>query len=374
MSEPLQARTAAASGRPIAVMLVDDSAVIRGLLRRWLEEAPDIAVVATAGDGEAALRTAASAKPDVLVLDVEMPRLDGISALPRLLKADPELKVIMSSTLTLRNAEISLRALKLGAADYVAKPSSARELHAVDGFRRELVAKVRALGAARPRRDRPLAAALSSPPAEPAPRKPIALRPLPVAPPKAILVGSSTGGPQALFAFLGALGGRVRQPILIVQHMPAGFTRILAEHLSKTAGVDAREAADGEAVQQGRVYLAPGDWHMSLEGAAGAPRLKLEQIPAVNFCRPAADPLFASAAATCGPAALAVVLTGMGHDGLAGGRAIVAAGGALLAQDEATSVVWGMPGAVAMDGLCSAVLPLAELGPTIVKLAGGAGA
>jgi two-component system chemotaxis response regulator CheB len=368
------AQAAAAADRPIAVMLVDDSAVIRGLLRRWLEEAPDIAVVATAGDGETALRTAASAKPDVLVLDVEMPKLDGLSALPRLLKADPELKVIMSSTLTLRNADISIRALNLGAADYVAKPSSARELHAVDGFRRELVAKVRALANARPRRDRPQAAAPAPAALAPAPRKPIALRPFSAVPPKAIVVGSSTGGPQALFKFLGALGRRVAQPILLVQHMPASFTRILAEHLSKTAGVDAREAVAGEAVRPGRVDVAPGDWHMTVEGGAGAPVLKLEQSPAVNFCRPAVDPLFVSAAATFGPATLAVVLTGMGHDGLAGGRAIVAAGGSLLAQDEATSAVWGMPGAVAADGLCSAVLPLPEIGPAALKLAQGAGA
>ena len=369
------AQPASVAERPIAVMLVDDSAVIRGLLRRWLEEAPDIAVVATASDGETALRTAASARPDVLVLDIEMPKLDGLSALPRLLEEDPELKVIMSSTLTLRNADISIRAMKLGAADYLAKPSSARELHSVDGFRRELLAKVRALGDARPRRSRPQTAGTARPPlGAPPPRKPIALRPFSAATPRALVVGSSTGGPQALFRFLGDLGRRVRQPILVVQHMPAGFTRILAEHLSKTAGVDAREAVAGEALVPGRIYIAPGDWHMTIVGGAAAPTLKLDQAPAVNFCRPAVDPLFASAAASFGSAALAVVLTGMGHDGLAGGRAIVAAGGSLLAQDEASSVVWGMPGAVATDGLCSAVPPLADLGPTALRLAQGGGA
>ena len=372
MTDPVPARRAPAAGRPIAVMVVDDSAVIRGLIRRWLEEAPDIAVVATASDGETALRTAASARPDVLLLDIEMPKLDGLSALPRLLKADPELKVIMSSTLTLRNADISLRAMSLGAADYLAKPTSTRELNTVDGFRRELIEKVRALGNARPRRERPQGAQpVRAAAPEPAPRKPLSFRPFSPATPRIIVVGSSTGGPQALFKFLGAIGRNARQPILVVQHMPAGFTRILAEHLTKSAGIDAREAVAGEAIQPGRVYVAPGDWHMRVEAAAGGGVLRLDQSPAVNFCRPAVDPMFTSVAAAYGSAALAVVLTGMGHDGLDGGRAIVAAGGTVLAQDEATSVVWGMPGAVATDGICSAVLPIAELGPKTLKLAQG---
>lgn len=354
--------TEAPAERPITVMVVDDSAVIRGLLRRWLEEAPDITVVATAADGDTAIRTAAAVRPDVLLLDVEMPRLDGLSALPRLLEADPELKVVMSSTLTLRNAEISLRALSLGAADYVAKPSAARELHAVDGFRRELVEKVRALAKAKPRRARSdVRAGVSAAPVEAPAPKPIALRPPPRVQPKAVLIGSSTGGPQALLKLLGAVGRRIRLPILIVQHMPAGFTRILADHLTKSAKVDAREATAGEPVSPGRVYVAPGDWHMTIQAGPDGPVIALDQRQPVNFCRPAVDPLFVSAARVYGPAVLGLVLTGMGQDGLAGGRAIVDAGGALLAQDEATSVVWGMPGAVANAGLCSAVLPLAEL-------------
>jgi len=369
----VRATEADASGlRPIAVMVVDDSAVIRGLMRRWLEAEPDILVVAAAGDGEAALRGAAAARPDVLLLDIEMPKLDGVSALPRLLEADPELKVIMSSTLTLRNAEISLRALALGAADYVSKPSASRELHAAEGFRRELLDKVRALAGARRRRLRPAPPAAPQPASpEPPARKPIVLRRHVLVPPKAIVVGSSTGGPQALSVFLGAVGRRVRQPILVAQHMPPGFTRILAEHLSKQTGADVREAVAGESVVAGRIYVAPGDWHMSIDAARGAPAIRLERSAPVNFCRPAVDPLFASAAQAFGAAALAVVLTGMGQDGLVGGRAVAGAGGALLAQDEATSVVWGMPGAVATAGLCSAVLPISELGPATVRLAQG---
>jgi len=363
----------------IRVMVVDDSAVVRGLTTRWLETDGRISVVGSAGTGEAALRQLDALHPDVVVLDIEMPVMDGITALPLLLKADPDLKVVMSSTLTARNAEISLKALSLGAADYVTKPSSTREMQA-DAFRRELIEKVKALGAAR--RLKPRRAAVASAPVlakatRPRPegglygRAPVVLRPASRLPPRVVAIGSSTGGPQALFTVVSSLSGRLRQPLLITQHMPATFTAILAEHLSRIAKVDCREGVDGETLVAGRVYLAPGDRHMVVEGAPARPVLRLTREPPENFCRPSVDPMLRSLAAVFGGHVLGVVLTGMGHDGLTGGETVVRAGGTLLAQDEATSVVWGMPGAVATGGLCAAVVPLPQIASSILQLAAG---
>jgi two-component system chemotaxis response regulator CheB len=379
----LRESTAPATSGPIRVMVVDDSAVIRGLLCRWLEEDGEIAVVARAGNGEAALRQAAEHRPDVVVLDIEMPIMDGMTALPKLLQLDRDMKVVMSSTLTMRNAEVSLEALAKGAADYVPKPSATREMTASLDYRRELVGKVKALAAARRMRPRggggALRSAASAQPVKVARRPegglygraPITLRRGPRTTPQVVGIGSSTGGPQALMGLLGQLAGKVRQPILITQHMPATFTRILAEHLRRIAGEHCGEGRDGEPLLPGRVYLAPGDFHMTVQLRGGDPVIALNQGAPENFCRPAVDPMFRSLAAAFGPGVLGVVLTGMGHDGLAGGNAIVAAGGTILAQDEATSVVWGMPGAVATGGLCSAVLPLAEIGPAVARVAAG---
>lgn len=368
---------------PIGVMVVDDSAVVRGLVTRWLEADPAIKVIASAPDGAAALKAQAIHAPDVIVLDVEMPNMDGMTALPKFLEQDPEVKVVMSSTLTARNAEISLKALESGAADYVAKPSSQTGLAAASEFRRELLEKVKVLASARRMRPRADAGRTTRLPQAQVVRQrpegglygraPITLRRAGTKQPRAILIGSSTGGPQALFTVLRHVAGKVSMPVLITQHMPATFTRILAEHIARQTGLDAHEARQGETLQNGVIYLAPGDYHLRLKQApsACAPTVELDQSPAVNFCRPAVDPLFESAAQVFGGAVLAVVLTGMGHDGLAGAHNLTAAGGTVIAQDEASSVVWGMPGAVATGGLCSAVLPLDEIGPAIVRFAGG---
>ena len=368
-------RTSGAHGArsvaPYRLMVVDDSAVIRGLLTRSLEADPEVEVLASASNGEMALSALARYDIEIVILDIEMPVMDGLTALPKLLAAKPGLKVIIASTLTRRGADISMKLLAAGAADYVTKPAAA--LTGAEEFKRELLAKVKALGQARRRaagmaQPHGLVAPLA-PQAEPQ-RRVMALRAGGRERPEVLAIGSSTGGPQALFKVLGALRGALKQPIFITQHMPATFTTILAEHLARASGYPAAEGVDGEPVQGGRIYVAPGDFHMLIEiRERGEKVVRLSKAPPENFCRPSVDPMLRSLAAAYGPRVLTLILTGMGHDGLGGCRAVVEAGATLVAQDEASSVVWGMPGAVANAGLCSAVLPLDEIGPHIGKLA-----
>jgi two-component system, chemotaxis family, protein-glutamate methylesterase/glutaminase len=372
--------SSAAANRRIRVMLVDDAVVVRGLFARWVESEPDLDVVATLRTGREAVDQLQRVDPDVVVLDVDMPDLDGIAALPLLLEKKRDLVVIMASTLTRRNAEISLRALSLGAADYIPKPGSNREVSASTAFRRDLIEKIRELGL-RARRLRraapPLRSSLeirSAPPIVPQPVEevaapPISLRPMPTLLPKVLVIGSSTGGPQALNSLIAEIGGVLqRAPVLITQHMPPTFTAVLAEHLARVAKRPVREAVDGEEIIAGTVYLAPGGKHMKVARRDGNAVIAIEDGPLVNFCKPAVDPLFASAAEVWGNKVLALVLTGMGSDGLAGAKAIVAAGGHVMAQDEESSVVWGMPGQVTNAGLCSAVLPLPEIAAKLARL------
>ena len=373
--------SAAAIGRRIRVMIVDDAVVVRGLFARWVEAEPDLEVVASLRTGREAVNQVERADPDVVVLDVDMPELDGIAALPLLLAKKRDLVVIMASTLTRRNAEISLKALSLGATDYIPKPTSNHEVAGSASFRRDLIEKIRQLGL-RSKRLRLVNAraasalpAKSSPPLQPhlptheSAHPPIALRPMPATPPRVLLIGASTGGPQALNIIVAQIAGVLeRAPVLITQHMPPTFTAILAEHLARIAKCPVREAQEGEEINAGTIYLAPGGKHMKVTRRDGIAVIAIDDGPLVNFCKPAVDPLFASAAAVWGPKVLALVLTGMGSDGLRGAQAIVAAGGNVMAQDEATSVVWGMPGQVAHAGLCSAVLPLNEIAPRLTRL------
>ncbi len=371
------------SSDPIRVMLVDDSAVVRGLVTRILEAEQGIQIAASVGNGQMALSALERNDIDVVLLDIEMPVMDGLTALPKLLKIDPGLKVIMQSTLTMKGADVSLRAMEMGAADYIAKPTATRDLAGGADFKAELLGKIRALGQAR--RRNPRVARPGGPPtpravtsgAGVAPRVPVQIHPGQVQlrtnapePVDVIAIGSSTGGPQALFAVLGTMrAGTVHQPILITQHMPATFTTILAEHISRVSGWDAREGQDGEVIKGGRVYIAPGDFHMVVETKGTDKVLRLNKNPPENFCRPAVDPMLRSIAAAYGKRVITCILTGMGADGCKGGQAVVASGGTVIAQDEGTSVVWGMPGAVATAGVCSAVLPLPEIAPWIMKLA-----
>ncbi len=376
--DPVSSAAISPSDR-VRVMIVDDSAVVRGLVSRILEDDPDVQVVTSVGNGQMAISALERNPVDVILLDIEMPVMDGMTALPKLLALDPHVRVIMQSTLTVKGADVSMRALEIGAADYIAKPTTTRDLVGGLDFKTELLGKVKALGAARrrlaPRRQAapaaaPHAAALLHPAASPAPRPAAIVRQAMPEPPDIIAIGSSTGGPQALFSVFGTMrAGTVRQPILITQHMPATFTTILAEHISRVSGWDAREAQDGEIVSGGRVYIAPGDFHMVLDKKGPDTVLRLNKNPPENFCRPAVDPMLRSVAAIYGKRTLACILTGMGSDGLKGGHNVVAAGGTVIAQDEASSVVWGMPGAVATAGICSAILPLPEIAPWIMKLA-----
>jgi two-component system chemotaxis response regulator CheB len=333
------------------------------LLTRWIEAESDIKLVCVATNGREAVRLVGEHQPDVIVLDVEMPELDGLSAIPYLLKGAPRSRIVMASTLTHRNAEITLKALSLGATDYVAKPESGRLAAAVD-FKRDILAKIRALGArAAPQRSF----------VQPSPTSRTS-GPVPVSAglkPDVIVIGSSTGGPQALNVVIAAIGARVRQPVLIVQHMPPMFTTILADHLSKLTPAKCLEARDGQPVRDGEVYVAPGDYHVRLTRRHGALFIALDRSPPVNYCRPAVDPLFAAAAETCGANVVGVVLTGMGQDGKRGAETIKRAGGLVVAQDEATSVVWGMPGAVVNAGLAAAIKPIEDIGPTLIGLSQG---
>jgi two-component system chemotaxis response regulator CheB len=368
---------------PLRVMVVDDSVVIRGLISRWVAAEPDMVVAASLRTGLDAVNQLDRINPDVAVLDIEMPELDGISALPQLLAKKRNLIIIMASTLTRRNAEISFKALSLGASDYIPKPETTREPAAAETFRHDLIQKIRHLGA----KVRRTAPATASPPLAPGLDRPRELPRPPLVPlaqpqlmrrafsmqaPRALLIGSSTGGPQALMTLVTELGSVIdRFPVLITQHMPPTFTTILAEHLARSSHRPAHEAVDGEVVKAGTIYLAPGGRHMRVARHGADVVIALDDGPPVNFCKPAVDPLFTSAIDVWQGGVLAVVLTGMGSDGMRGGKEIVAAGGSVIAQDEASSVVWGMPGAAANAGICAAVLPLNQIAQKLVRVFAG---
>jgi two-component system chemotaxis response regulator CheB len=371
-------------------MVVDDAVVVRGLVSRWVEEAPGLKLVAALRNGREALDRFEHARPDVVVLDVDMPELDGISTLPRLLERRRDLVVIMASALTRHHAEVTLKALALGAADYIPKPEAGGGVITSASFQRELIEKIRALGARRRTARLPGGESRMAP----ATRRPAGagqrvgrwrrgaaqteqsrfrLRPFANATPRVLLIGASTGGPQALTRLVGRLGPVVETaPVLIAQHMPATFTTILAEHLARTCARPVREAVDGEPVHGGLIYVAPGGKHMRVARRNGGAIIVLDDGPPVHFCKPAVDPLFSAAAEVWGAWNLAVILTGMGVDGTAGAADIAASGGSVIAQDEATSVIWGMPGSAIEAGVCSAVLPLERIAPAVVRLFQGA--
>jgi two-component system chemotaxis response regulator CheB len=371
-------------------MVVDDAAVVRGLMSRWVDDTPGLKMVAALRNGREAIERLDQARPDVVVLDVEMPELDGISTLPMLLQRRRDLTVIMASALTRDHAEVTLKALSLGAADYIPKPTTEGGVMTSISFQRELIEKIRGLGTRRRRRPLPPAYARRGPnlaarrlggavqsavkwrTAEPeAPT--YKLRPFSLVPPRVLLIGSSTGGPQALTKLMSRLDAVTETaPILITQHMPATFTTILAEHLSRAGAKPVHEAIHGEPVLAGKIYLAPGGKHMKVVRIDGVATIALDDGLPVHYCKPAVDPLFTSAAEVWEGWVLAVILTGMGTDGTSGAADIVQNGGSVIAQDEASSVVWGMPGHAAAAGLCSDVLPLDQIGPKVSRLFLGA--
>jgi two-component system chemotaxis response regulator CheB len=357
------------------VLVVDDSAVIRGLVSRWLSGEADIEVVGAAINGKDGVDQAEKFKPDLVILDIEMPVMDGVTALPAIRKAAPNARVIMASTLSQRGAEVTIKALAAGASDYIPKPDAGQLAGAAD-YKRELLAKIRVLGARTGAAAKPnyaygtallgSADARAAAPAAPALRA-VSHRLIP----EAIFIGSSTGGPEALREIIEGLAGKLNVPVFITQHMPPMFTKILADHLTKQTKASVVEASDGLQAQPGIFYIAPGDRHMIINKKLGVTRINLSDAPPENFCRPAVDPMFRSAAETYGEKALAVVLTGMGQDGLHGAKPLVTAGAQLIAQDEETSVVWGMPGAIARAGLATACKPIQQIAPAILNIMRG---
>jgi two-component system chemotaxis response regulator CheB len=342
------------------VLIVDDSAVMRSLLRSVVSADARLEVAGTAANGADALEAVARLRPDVMLLDVEMPVLDGLETLRRLQTRGIRLPVIMCSAVTQRGARVTIEALAGGASDYVAKPAQqASREQALARLRAELVPKIHAL-TSKQRAEARTASLLPR-----APQCALAETPAIVA------IGVSTGGPAALERVLPGLPSSFPLPIVVVQHMPDLFTRLLAERLDRGCRLRVREATEGAPVRAGEVVIARGDWHLELlPAAAGAVVQHLTKAPPENHCRPSADVLFRSCRALHGARVLAVVLTGMGSDGLAGCRALREAGATVLAQDEATSAVWGMPGAVAQAGLAHRIVPLGEMAAEILRLAG----
>jgi two-component system chemotaxis response regulator CheB len=376
----------------IRVMVVDDATVVRSLLSRWIDETPGLKLVAALKNGIEAIERLDHARPDVVVLDVEMPELDGISTLPKLLERRRDLAVIMASALTRDHAEVTIKALALGAADYIPKPAAEGGVMTSASFQRELIEKIRALGIRRRKRILPPPYARRTvnpalrrlggsvqrtlkwrtPEAEPEQSR-FKLRAFSAMPPRVLLIGASTGGPQALTRLMSRLDAVTdTAPILITQHMPATFTTIFAEHLTRAGAKPVHEAVDGEPVLAGHIYLAPGGRHMKVARRDGTAVIVLDDGAPVHYCRPAVDPLFSSAAEVWGSWNLALILTGMGTDGTSGAADIVKAGGNVIVQDEATSVVWGMPGSAVAAGVCSAVVPLEQIAPKVSRLFLGA--
>lgn len=358
MNEPIP------SPPKIRVLVVDDSAVMRRVISTALAKDPQIEIAGTAHHGRAALEALAILRPDVMTLDVEMPEMDGLAALREVRKTHPRLPVIMFSSLTHRGAQATILALTAGASDYVGKPADLANLpEAFRCLELELLPKVKMFGEQVLSRR----AAALQPPA-PGPASFAATGRIRRGTMEAVCLGISTGGPMALVQLFAAWTEPLAVPVFIVQHMPPMFTSLLAQRLTSAGVMDVQEARDGDLVEAGRAYLAPGGRHLEVVRTNGVARLRVTDDPPENSCRPAVDVLFRSAAQVYGGGLLGVVLTGMGSDGLRGCLAIRERGGSILAQDEASSVVWGMPGAVVNAGLADAVLPLADLPAELLRV------
>lgn len=375
-------RGAAASPR-IRVMLVDDSAVIRGLISRTLEKDSSIEIVSSLSNGEMAVNAIGRADPDVVILDIEMPIMTGIEAIPLLLKQKPDVKILMCSTLSLRGADITMKALALGATECIGKPTTSTEIAAAGGFSEELLRVVKGLGQARIARGktkpqdetdkkRPPSSFYRTtkpvPDSKPDAPAPFKLRHDPLAhagKPDVLVIGSSTGGPQALLSLMKNIN-KLDIPIVITQHMPKTFTAVLAKHITQHCGLPCHEGAEGMLLEKGNAYVAPGGFHMIIcKRDDGHAFIHVDDGPPENYCKPSVDPMLRSVINVFGKKILAVILTGMGSDGRESCKILAEQGGRVIAQDKETSVVWGMPGAVAEAGLCTAVLPLNEIGPWV---------
>ena len=344
----------------IRVLVVDDSVVIRRLVTHALSEDPEIEVVGGAANGVLALKMVEATKPDAITLDIEMPEMDGIETLRRLRKLHPQLVVIMFSTLSERGAAVTLEALSLGANDYVTKAANVGSLNVSLGrLRDDLVPKIKQFFVSRKRPEPAVGKPATAAPPIPA-QRPSIIR-------KAVAIGVSTGGPNALADIIPLIPPAFALPVFIVQHMPPIFTRFLAERLQNLTRLNVCEAADGMRVEARTVYIAPGDYHMRVVKKGADKFVTLDRAEPENFCRPSVDPLFRSVADVYGGAVVAVILTGMGQDGRLGVERLRGEGAWIIAQDQASSVVWGMPGAVARAGLADVITDLKSVVPEIMR-------
>jgi len=344
------------------VLLVDDAVVVRKTLSVAIAQDKDLEVAGTAVNGRVALVKFPALKPDIVLLDIEMPEMDGLETVRELRKIDARVPIIMFSTLTEHGASATLEALSLGATDYVTKPSNVDMTSTIEAISRELIPKIRALCHLP---DVPKSILPQSLQGVPAPGI-FPSRPRLLTPPQVVAIGVSTGGPDALARVLPSLPANFPLPVLIAQHMPPIFTSLLAARLTAKCALPVRECVSGEPLMPGCVLIAPGDFHMVVSRQDGIVLLKTHRGAKENFCRPSVDVLFHSIASVFGARALAVVLTGMGQDGLRGCQALRVAGARIFVQDEASSVVWGMPGFVARNGLADKILPLDQIGAEIV--------
>jgi len=341
---------------PLRVLIVDDSVVVRKLLSEALASSAEVQVAGTASSGSIALAKIPQVNPDLITLDIEMPGMNGIQTLTEIRKQYPKLPVIMFSTLTERGAAITLEALALGASDYMTKPTNSESLAgAMEQVRRELIVKITSLAGShsRPR-------SVSSPRSLGAKKKERQRIEI-------LAIGTSTGGPNALAEIVPQLPEDFPVPVVVVQHMPPVFTRMLADRLNAQSFLTVQEAEAGHTLEPGHVWIARGDYHLTLAHKGSTVTLNLNQDPPENFCRPAVDVLFRSAAEVYGASTLGVVMTGMGSDGARGAAHIGEAGGQILVQDEASSVVWGMPGAVVNAGLADKICALQEIGQEVIR-------
>jgi two-component system, chemotaxis family, protein-glutamate methylesterase/glutaminase len=350
----------------IRVLIIDDSVVVRRFVSDLVAAEPELETAGVAPNGRIGLSKIAQISPDLVVLDLEMPEMDGLETLAEIRRRWPLLPVIIYSSLTRRGARAALDALERGANDYVTKPQqTANSEEAVRCVRADLISKIKALAVrTQPAagRGEPAAWGVATATAEPkGPAGELTRRPVEI-----MAIGTSTGGPNALAALLPSLPGNFPVPIVIVQHMPPLFTAMLAERLASKSAITVSEAVHGERLRPGHALIAPGDYHMAVTRVWGEPRVELHQGPHENSCRPSVDVLFRSVAAAYGAGTLAVVLTGMGSDGLRGCERIRESGGGVMVQDEASCVVWGMPGFVARAGLADRVLSLNGIGPAVV--------
>jgi Chemotaxis response regulator containing a CheY-like receiver domain and a methylesterase domain len=366
-------KSGGSASQKIRTMIVDDSLVIRGILRKLLLSDNDIEVVAAVGNGKLAIEALDKQEIDAVILDIEMPIMDGLTALPLLLEKKPDLVVLVASTLTLKNADISLKCLELGAKDYISKPTTQSLAADENAFKAELINKLkiitaslrenrRAISSSRPGAGRRPLQTTKEITQKAAPQEEhYSLRPLPMLRPNALVIGCSTGGPQALIEIFKGAKGKFNVPIFITQHMPPLFTKSLATHVERISGIPAKEAEEGDIPQPGKIYVAPGNFHMEIHVQGKQKVIHLTQDPPENFCRPSVNPLLRTCIKAYEGRALCAILTGLGQDGSQGAQEFVKHGGTIIAQDRQSSVVWGMPGAVTKAGLVSAVLPLKQI-------------